>query len=47
MDQPWPLLSFIFGLFQTSIITIFTINICEKMSIQYTVLGFEPMTFGT
>ena len=35
-----------FRSFQTNIITIFTTNICEKMSIQYTVLGFEPMTFG-
>ena len=34
--------SFIFGLFQTNIT-----NICEKMSIQYTVPGFEPTTFGT
>ena len=25
----------------------FTKNINEKMSIQYTVLGFEPTTFGT
>ena len=25
--------------------TIFTTNICEKMSIQYMVLGFEPTTF--
>ena len=25
----------------------FTINMCEKMSIQYTVPGFEPTTFGT
>ena len=33
-----------FRSFQTNI-TIFTI--CEKMSIQYTVLGFEPTTFGT
>ena len=35
-----------FWSFQTNIITIFTTNICEKMSIQYTVPGFEPMTFG-
>ena len=34
-----------FQSFQTNI-TIFTTNICEKMSIQYTVPGFEPMTFG-
>ena len=38
--------SFIFGLFQTNN-TIFTTNICEKMSIQYMVPGFEPMTFRT
>ena len=36
---------FIFGLLQANIITIFTTNIREKMSIQYTVLGFEPTTF--
>ena len=35
-----------FRSFQTSI-TIFTTNICEKMSIQYMVLGFEPTTFRT
>ena len=35
-----------FRSFQTNI-TIFTTNICEKMSIQYTVPGFEPTTFGT
>ena len=38
--------SFIFGLFKQTL-QIFTTNICEKMSIQYTVLGFEPTTFGT
>ena len=32
--------------FQTQI-TIFTANMCEKMSIQYTVLGFELITFET
>ena len=32
--------------FQTNI-TIFTANKCEKMSIQDTVLRFEPTTFGT
>ena len=37
--------SFIFWSFQTNI-TIFTTNICEKISIQYTVPGFEPTTFG-
>ena len=36
--------SFIFSLFQTNK-TKFTTNQCEKMSIQYTALGFEPMTF--
>ena len=36
-----------FWSFQANIITIFTTNICEKMSIQYTVQGFEPTTFGT
>ena len=36
-----------FWSFQTNIITIFTTIICEQMSIQYTVLGFEHMTFGT
>ena len=34
-------------LFQTNITTFFTANICEKMSIQYTVLGFKPTAFGT
>ena len=34
-----------FRSFQTNI-AIFTTNICEKMSIQYTVPGFEPTTFG-
>ena len=33
-----------FWSFQTNII-IFTTNLCEKMSIQYTAPGFEPMTF--
>ena len=33
-----------FGLFKQTL-QIFTTNICEKMSIQYTVPGFEPMTF--
>ena len=36
-----------FQSFQTDIIAIFTTNICEKMFIQYMVLGFEPTTFGT
>ena len=35
-----------FWSFQTNI-TIFTTIICEKMSIQYTVPGFEPTTYGT
>ena len=34
----------LFLCFQTNI-TILTANKCEKMSIQYTVLGFEPTTF--
>ena len=34
-----------FRFFQTNI-TVFTTNICEKTSIQYLVLGFEPTTFG-
>ena len=45
MAHPRPLFIY-FRLFQTNI-TIFTTNKCEKMSIQYTVLGFEPTTFGT
>ena len=45
MGQPRPLFH-LFSSFQTHI-TIFTTNKCEKMSIQYTVLGFEPTTFGT
>ena len=36
-----------FRSFQANIITIFTTNMCEKMSIQYIVPGFEPTTFGT
>ena len=39
--------SFIFGLFQTNIITIFTTNKCEKMSTQYTAPGFKPTTSRT
>ena len=34
----------IFGLFQININTIFTTNQSEKMSMQYTGLGFEPTT---
>ena len=37
---------YLFSSFQTHI-TIFTTNKCEKMSIHYTVLGFELTTFGT
>ena len=44
MSHPRPLFH-LFSSFQTSV-TIFTTNNCEK-SIQYTVLGFEPTTFGT
>ena len=35
----------LFSSFQTNF-TIFTTNKCEKMSIQLTVLGFKPTTFG-
>ena len=46
-NRPTPAsFSFIFGLFKQTL-QIFNTNICEKMSIQYTVLGFEPTTFGT
>ena len=45
MGHPRPLFH-LFSSFQTNI-TIFTTNICEKMSIQYTVPGFELTTFGT
>ena len=41
-----PSLFHLCSFFQTNI-TIFTANKCEKMSIQYTVLGYEPKTFGT
>ena len=44
MGQPRPLIVY-FRSFQAKIITIFTT--CEKMSIQYTVLGFELTTFWT
>ena len=36
----------LFSSFHTNV-RIFTTNKCEKMSIQYMVLGFEPMTLGT
>ena len=36
----------LFWSFQTHI-TIIATNKCEKMSIQYTLLGFELTTFGT
>ena len=39
-------LFFIYFVFSKNI-TIFASNKCEKMSIQYKVLGFEPTTFGT
>ena len=45
MGQPQPLFN-LFSLFQTHI-TILTANKSVKMSIQYTVLGFELTTFGT
>ena len=37
--------SFIFGRFKQTL-QIFTTNICENVSIQYMVPGFEPTTFG-
>ena len=43
MGHRWPLFRLISS-FQKNI-TIFTTNICYKMSIQCTVLGFEPTTF--
>ena len=45
IETRWPLFR-LFSSFQTNF-TIFTTNKCEKMSIQYTVLGFEPTIFGT
>ena len=45
MGHPGPFFIY-FRLFQTNI-TSFTTNYYEKMSIQYTVLGFEHTTFGT
>ena len=45
MGQPRPRFN-LFSSFQKHF-TIFTINKCEKMSIQYPVLGFEPTTFWT
>ena len=45
MRHPRPLFH-LFSTFQTNSTT-FTTNQCEKMSIQYTVLGFEPTTFAT
>ena len=44
MGQPRPLFVY-FRSFKTKI-TNFTTNLCEKMSIQYKVPGFEPTTFG-
>ena len=38
--------SFIFGLFKQTL-QIYTTNKSEKMSIQSTVPGYEPTTFGT
>ena len=37
----------LFRLFSSFQRNIFTTNKCEKMSIQYKVLGFEPITFET
>ena len=45
MGHPWPLFP-LFLSFQSNI-TIFTTNKYEKMSIQYTNLGFETTTIGT
>ena len=44
MGQPWTI--FVFWSFQTND-TIFRTNQCEKMSIQYTVPGFQPITSQT
>ena len=44
MGQPRPFFVY-FHLFKQTLQ--FTANICEKMFIQYTVLGFEPTTFRT
>ena len=47
MRHPRPLFRS-FSSFQANIIIpLQQIGICEKMSIQYTVLWFEPVTFGT
>ena len=48
LKKNWPTpasFSFIFGLFKQTL-QFFTTNICEKMSIQFTVPGFKPTTFG-
>ena len=48
--KKWPTpasFSFIFGLFKQTNNTIFTTIQFEKMSIQYTALGFESTTFRT
>ena len=39
--------SFIFGVFKQTSLQLLQQKTCKKMSIQYTVLGFEPMTFET
>ena len=45
LNRPTPAsFSFIFGLFQTNVDIIFTMNQCEKMSNQYTAPGFKPTT---
>ena len=36
-----------FWSFQTKSLQFFTTNQCEKMSVQYTALGFKPTTFRT
>ena len=47
MRQPRPHLSFIFGLFKQTSLQYLGQNVCEKMYIHNTVVGFEPMTFRT
>ena len=44
VGHPRPLFN-LFLYFQTNI-TIFTTNKCEKMSMQYMVMGYKPTTFG-
>ena len=46
-NWPTPASFCLFLVFWNKHYKFFTTNICEKMSIQYMVPGFEPMTFGT